>query len=33
MGDAACDVAKACNYHGAGTVEFIFEDGNFIFLK
>lgn len=33
MGKAACDVAKACNYYGAGTVEFLFEDGEFFFLE
>ena len=33
MGDAACNVAKSCNYHGAGTVEFIFEDNQFFFLE
>ena len=34
MGKAACNVAKACNYAGAGTVEFLL-DGNhdFFFLE
>ena len=27
MGQAAVNVAKACDYRGAGTVEFIFEPG------
>jgi propionyl-CoA carboxylase alpha chain len=34
MGDAAVGVAKACNYYGAGTVEFIVDDQlNFYFLE
>lgn len=34
MGDAAVGVAKACNYYGAGTVEFIADDElNFYFLE
>ncbi len=34
MGECAVDVARACNYLGAGTVEFILEDNvNFYFLE
>lgn len=34
MGQAAIKVAKACDYHGAGTVEFIVDDNlNFYFLE
>ncbi len=34
MGKCAVDVAKACNYHGAGTVEFIVDhELNFYFLE
>lgn len=34
MGEAAVNVAKACNYYGAGTVEFIVDEKlNFYFLE
>ncbi len=33
MGDAAVKVAKACGYYNAGTVEFLFQDGEFWFLE
>jgi acetyl-CoA/propionyl-CoA carboxylase biotin carboxyl carrier protein len=33
MGDAAVKVAKACGYVNAGTVEFLFQDGEFWFLE
>lgn len=34
MGKAAIDVAKACNYYGAGTVEFIMDENrDFYFLE
>ncbi|MBB6325682.1 propionyl-CoA carboxylase alpha chain [Algoriphagus iocasae] len=34
MGEAAVGVAKACDYYGAGTVEFIVDEGlNFYFLE
>jgi acetyl-CoA carboxylase biotin carboxylase subunit len=34
MGKAAVDVAKACNYYGAGTVEFLMDENlNFYFLE
>ena len=34
MGECAVDVAKACNYSGAGTVEFLLDDQmNFYFLE
>ncbi len=34
MGAAACDVARACDYLGAGTVEFLVDDAlNFYFLE
>ena len=33
MGEAAVKAAKAVGYHNAGTVEFIFQDGEFFFLE
>ncbi len=34
MGASACDVARACNYVGAGTVEFLVDENlNFYFLE
>jgi acetyl-CoA carboxylase biotin carboxylase subunit len=34
MGKCACDVARACNYSGAGTVEFLLDENrNFYFLE
>jgi acetyl-CoA/propionyl-CoA carboxylase biotin carboxyl carrier protein len=33
MGEAAVKAAKAVGYYGAGTVEFIFQDGEFFFLE
>ena len=33
MGEAAVKAAKEVGYYGAGTVEFIFQDGDFFFLE
>jgi 3-methylcrotonyl-CoA carboxylase alpha subunit len=33
IGNAAIDAAKAIHYVGAGTVEFLFDDGNFYFME
>ena len=33
MGDAALAVARGCNYANAGTVEFLYQDGEFFYLE
>ncbi|HEY1445694.1 MAG TPA: acetyl-CoA carboxylase biotin carboxylase subunit [Acidimicrobiales bacterium] len=33
MGKAAVKVSKACGYYNAGTVEFLYQDGEFYFLE
>ena len=33
MGEAAVKVSQACGYYNAGTVEFLYQDGEFFFLE
>jgi acetyl-CoA/propionyl-CoA carboxylase biotin carboxyl carrier protein len=33
MGEAACDVARGCDYVNAGTVEFLYQDESFYYLE
>ena len=33
MGEAAVKVSEACGYFNAGTVEFLYQDGEFFFLE
>jgi acetyl-CoA/propionyl-CoA carboxylase biotin carboxyl carrier protein len=33
MGAAAVKVSQACGYYNAGTVEFLYQDGDFFFLE
>ena len=33
MGEAAIKAAKVTNYHSTGTVEFLYQDGEFFLLR